>query len=177
MKLCRVLTLIFLSSTMIGAMELEKFYPRTWGYSTHETNTAHQPLIKCFVWGTFIIQDAQGEEHVLCQTDAQRGDMRLWPNGHDRWVWSKTKTKHCPGVQPEDFKHLINDTIAYLILTRGVEGALKTNSRKLTEYLNTLKKEYPNLKVLKLLTPEAVGKYNSLVRLGKNVVGIFHATC
>lgn len=172
-----ITALVVLMAQPSMAMEDNASYSRDWTFESTEKNKTHQPSIKAFAWGIFTIEDTQGKEHTFGAKRNERGYIRLWPNGFDKWDWRTTKTQHHPGVQPEDFKDLLNDNIEALILSRGVENVLHTDSAKLVAFIAELKKENTKLQVLELLTPDAIIEYNKLIGKGKKVVAVLHATC
>jgi len=98
-------------------------------------------------------------------------DFKLWPGGGRPWDWSETGTHHVPGIQPADVVELIEHGSRVVVLSRGMERALRTapETRELLEA-----REVP-FHVEE--TRAAVELYNRLAAQGESVGGLFHSTC
>lgn len=108
-----------------------------------------------------------GEAKTLVNTYR---DVRLWPNHEEGWDWSKTGTRHNPGVQIADLSDFI-DKVDIIVLSQGVDGVLQIKPETL-EYLRKL-----NKKIIVALTPTAVAEYNKLAKQGQLVGALIHTTC
>lgn len=97
-------------------------------------------------------------------------DVKLYPGGAREWDWSKTGTKHSPGIQPADVIDLVENGARIVVLSKGQEGVLRVMPETIT-YL-----EDRDVLVHILKTLEAVDLYNSLT--DKEPVGaLIHSTC
>jgi len=96
-------------------------------------------------------------------------DAVVWYKGSRNWDWNVSGTRHTPGIQIGDLKHLMRCDI--IILSRGVDGRLNVPSATLC-YLEQHNKEVHVLK-----TPDAVRLFNQLLSAGEYVGGLFHSTC
>jgi len=125
-----------------------------------------EPRIKDLSWGKITI--AQGS---LIKTYK---DCRLWPTGSEAWDWSKTGTRHAPGIQFSDFEDLLakHPETNMIILTQGMDNVLQTQSQT----LDRLRTEYPHITVHVANTKKAMGIYNDN-RQTKVIIGLFHSTC
>lgn len=97
-------------------------------------------------------------------------DFKLYPGGGREWDWNETGTRHNPGIQPEDVQELLEHGAEVVILSRGMELALKTKPETL-DYL-----ESRGIRVHVKETNEAVRLYNELAET-ERVGGLFHSTC
>jgi hypothetical protein len=53
-------------------------------------------------------------------------DFKLYPGGGRAWDWRETGTHHVPGIQPADVQELLDHGSKVIILSRGMQLALKT---------------------------------------------------
>ncbi len=119
------------------------------------------PKIESQRWGKIQIQ---GEPESL-------KDAKLFPGGARTWDWNETGTRHNPGIQFADVEELINKGAKVIVLSKGVQEALKVPG----DVIQKLEKQGIEVKVAQ--TEEAVKLYNQLVEQGKAVGGLFHSTC
>ena len=97
-------------------------------------------------------------------------DFKLYPGGGREWDWRETGTQHDPGIQPADVEELLDNGANVVVLSRGMQLALKTSPKT----LEVLKKR--SITVYVKETKEAVEIYNRLAE--ENAVGgLFHSTC
>jgi hypothetical protein len=97
-------------------------------------------------------------------------DFKLYPGGGREWDWRETGTQHDPGIQPADVEELLDNGANVVILSRGMQLALKTSP----ETLEMLRQR--GISVYVKETKEAAEIYNRLAE--KNAVGgLFHSTC
>jgi hypothetical protein len=97
-------------------------------------------------------------------------DFKLYPGGGRAWDWRETGTEHDPGIQPADVQELLDKGADVIVLSRGMQLALKTRP----ETLRLLKERGVTVYVKE--TNEAVALYNELA--GEHAVGgLFHSTC
>ncbi len=97
-------------------------------------------------------------------------DFKLYPGGGRAWDWNETGTQHDPGIQPWDVVELIEHGSEVVVLTRGMELALRTCH----ETLDLLRKR--GIRVFIEETRRAVEIYNELAG-NEAVGGLFHSTC
>lgn len=97
-------------------------------------------------------------------------DFKLYPGGGRAWDWNETGTQHNPGIQPGDVVDLIEHGSEVVVLTRGMELALRT----CPETLDLLRKR--DIRVFIEETRRAVEIYNELAG-NEAVGGLFHSTC
>src|SRR3954466_13899542 len=97
-------------------------------------------------------------------------DFKLYPGGGRAWDWTETGTHHNPGIQIADLKELLEHGSRVVVLSRGMQLALKTSPEAL-RYL--LEKGIP---VHVEETNAAVELYNRLSET-ELVGGLFHSTC
>ncbi len=97
-------------------------------------------------------------------------DFKLYPGGGRGWDWRETGTQHDPGIQPADVEELLDNGTDVIVLSRGMQLALKTSP----ETLELLKKRGVTVYVKE--TKEAVDLYNDLAE-EHAVGGLFHSTC
>lgn len=97
-------------------------------------------------------------------------DFKLYPGGGREWDWRETGTQHDPGIQPADVEELLDNGANVVVLSRGMQLALKTSPKT----LEMLKQR--SITVYVKETKEAVEIYNRLA--DENAVGgLFHSTC
>ncbi len=118
------------------------------------------PKIEKISWG-----------HMTIESVGSGKDFKLWPGGGRQWDWSESNTHHVPGIQPADVEELLEKGSQTVVLSRGMLLMLQTCSAT----LELLKSE--GIKVHVVETQEAVEIYNSLVKQGQAVGGLFHSTC
>lgn len=97
-------------------------------------------------------------------------DFKLYPGGGRAWDWTETGTRHDPGIQIADLEELLERGSRVVVLSRGMQLALKISPEALG-YL--LEKGIP---VHVEETKAAVELYNEL-RETELVGGLFHSTC
>lgn len=98
-------------------------------------------------------------------------DCKVWPGGAKEWDWNLIGTRHQPGIQPIDIEEILAQGVKIMILSRGMELMLHTQSE--TEQM--LQKRGIEYHIEE--TTQAVMLFNELARQGKKVGGIFHSTC
>ncbi len=124
-----------------------------------DSSRARSPRISHVSWGRMEIEGLGAGK-----------DWKLWPGGGRGWDWTETGTHHVPGIQPADIEELLERGSEVLVLTRGMQLALRT----CPETLALL--EERGLPVHVLETREAVRLFNELAR-ERAVGGLFHSTC
>jgi hypothetical protein len=97
-------------------------------------------------------------------------DFKLYPGGGRAWDWNETGTRHVPGIQPADILELLDRGSQVIVLTRGMELALRT----CPETLVLLRDRGIPVHVEE--TRAAVALYNKLAE-DSQVGGLFHSTC
>jgi len=97
-------------------------------------------------------------------------DFKLYPGGGREWDWGETRTHHVPGIQPADVQELLDHGSEVVILSRGMELALRT----CPETLELLRARGIRTHVEE--TNAAVRLYNELAA-SEAVGGLFHSTC
>lgn len=97
--------------------------------------------------------------------------FKLWPGGGRDWDWRETNTQHVPGIQPADVRELLDHGCRTIVLSRGMLLMLQT----CPETLDLLKERRIAVQVAE--TGAAAGIYNSLVKRGEAVGGVFHSSC
>jgi hypothetical protein len=97
-------------------------------------------------------------------------DFKLYPGGGRAWDWNETGTHHVPGIQPADVLELLERGSTVVVLTRGMQRALRT----CPETLRLLADRGITVHVHE--TREAVALYNALAER-EAVGGLFHSTC
>jgi len=112
-----------------------------------------------FRWGQII--DAKGRIFK---------DARLFPGGVEAWDWSKTGTRHEPGVQAADFADLLATKPDVVILSRGVDLVLLVSEPVISFA------QLHVATVLVLQSQQAVTEYNRRIK-SEHVVALIHSTC
>jgi hypothetical protein len=97
-------------------------------------------------------------------------DFKLYPGGGRAWDWTETGTHHDPGIQPADVRELLDHGSEVVVLSRGMERALRT----CPETLALLEERGVRVHVEE--TRAAVALYNELAET-EAVGGLFHSTC
>lgn len=97
-------------------------------------------------------------------------DFKLFPGGGRAWDWSETGTQHVPGIQPADVAELVERGSRVVVLTRGMQRAL----RVCPETLAYLRERDIDVRIEETRT--AVALYNRLASR-EAVGGLFHSTC
>lgn len=124
------------------------------------SETAASPRIEHLAWGHMQVSDLGSGK-----------DFKLWPGGGRAWDWNETGTRHVPGIQPADVEELLARGCRVIVLTRGMQLALKT----CPETLALLEQE--GIRVHVAETRDAAELYNELAARGEAVGGLFHSTC
>jgi len=122
-------------------------------------DTPRSPRISHISWGRMVVEGV-----------GEGKDFKLYPGGGREWDWRETGTQHDPGIQPADVVELLDKGATVLVLSRGMELALKT-SPETTKLL-----EQRGITVHVKETKEGVGLYNQLAET-QAVGGLFHSTC
>lgn len=122
-------------------------------------DTAPSPRISHVSWGRMVIEGV-----------GEGKDFKLYPGGGREWDWSETGTRHAPGIQPADVVELLNRGATVVVLSRGMELALKISP----ETISFLEQRGVTVHVKE--TREAVDLYNELAKT-QAVGGLFHSTC
>ncbi len=122
-------------------------------------NAPRSPRINHISWGRIEVEGVGTGK-----------DFKLYPGGGREWDWRETGTQHDPGIQPADVEELLDNGANVVVLSRGMQLALKTSPKT----LEVLKKR--SITVYVKETKEAVEIYNRLAE--ENAVGgLFHSTC
>lgn len=98
-------------------------------------------------------------------------DFKLFPGGAREWNWNETGTHHVPGIQIADVEELLKHGSKVVVLSKGMQLALKTCSETI-QYLKDR-----NITVYAEETRVAVKMYNSLAERGTPVGALIHSTC
>ncbi len=117
------------------------------------------PRISHISWGRMVVEGV-----------GEGKDFKLYPGGGREWDWRETGTQHDPGIQPADVGELLDKGAMVVVLSRGMELALKT-SPETTKLL-----EQRGITVHVKETKEGVDLYNQLAET-QAVGGLFHSTC
>lgn len=125
-------------------------------------NQIAAPYIKSISWGKLVITQ-KGK-------DTDYKDAKVWPTQARNWNWKETGTEHQPGIQIADIQEFIDD-VDIVILTRGMDLILQVPQETL-DYITKLGKSFRVGQ-----TADMVKEYNTLVKKGKKVGGVFHSTC
>ena len=122
-------------------------------------NAPRSPRINHISWGRIEVEGVGTGK-----------DFKLYPGGGREWDWRETGTQHDPGIQPADVEELLDNGANVVVLSRGMQLALKTSPKT----LEMLKQR--GITVYVKETKEAVEIYNRLAE--ENAVGgLFHSTC
>lgn len=122
-------------------------------------NAPRSPRINHISWGRIEVEGVGTGK-----------DFKLYPGGGREWDWRETGTQHDPGIQPADVEELLDNGANVVVLSRGMQLALKTSPKT----LEMLKQR--SITVYVKETKEAVEIYNRLA--DENAVGgLFHSTC
>jgi hypothetical protein len=98
-------------------------------------------------------------------------DAKLWPGGARDWDWTETGTDHSPGIRPDDVDELLDAGAEIIVLSQGQQERLKV----MDETLARIEERGATAEVLP--TPQAVERYNDLVRDRRPVGALIHSTC
>jgi hypothetical protein len=98
-------------------------------------------------------------------------DFKAFPGGAEPWDWSKTRTRHRPGIQVSDVQDLLGRGATSIVLSLGMHARLVVANETL-DYLAA-----QNVAVRVAPTPDAVAIYNSLAEAGERVGALFHSAC
>ena len=120
---------------------------------------AKSPRVTHVSWGRMEVQGI-----------GKARDFKLYPGGGREWDWTETNTHHIPGIQPADVQELLDHGSEVVVLSRGMDLALRT----CPETLALL--EARGIPVHVEETRAAVGRYNELAETTA-VGGLFHSTC
>ena len=118
------------------------------------------PIILRSSWGHVEAEGLGGEK-----------DVKLWPGGGRAWDWRETGTEHDPGIQFADVAELLAHGAEIVVLSRGRELRLRTDSSTLDELAEH------RVDVRQDETQAAIETYNELAGRGLRVGGLFHSTC
>lgn len=176
----------------------QKIQNREWKYTfTPPADKKNVPFITDAQFGKTILS-YRGD---LCQFPGLEldKDLLLYSQASekgsvDSWKWNKIstiskQTNHSNGIQADEISsrhNWLNDderqSLEAIILTMGVENALRTDARQdtLHSYLSSAEFTtlFPNAKTVYVLpSPEAAELYNTLAAQGKHVLMFYHATC
>ena len=122
-------------------------------------DTPRSPRISHISWGRMVVEGV-----------GEGKDFKLYPGGGREWDWRETGTQHDPGIQPADVEELLDKGATVVVLSRGMELALKTRPE------TTRLLEQRGITVHMKETKEGVDLYNQLVET-QAVGGLFHSTC
>ena len=123
------------------------------------TKELRSPRITDHSWGRLVVDNRDRYK-----------DAKLYPGGSRRWDWKETGTDHVPGIQPADVQELLDHGAKVVVLSRGVQNALRVRS----DTIEMLKKNGVVVHVFQ--TDAAIRLYNEL-RQNEPVGGLFHTTC
>jgi len=122
-------------------------------------DTPRSPRISHISWGRMVVEGV-----------GEGKDFKLYPGGGREWDWRETGTQHDPGIQPADVDELLDKGATIVVLSRGMELALKTRPE------TTRLLEQRGITVHMKETKEGVDLYNQLAET-QAVGGLFHSTC
>ncbi len=122
-------------------------------------DTPRSPRISHISWGRMVVEGV-----------GEGKDFKLYPGGGREWNWRETGTQHDPGIQPADVEELLDKGATVVVLSRGMELALKTRPE------TTRLLEQRGITVHMKETKEGVDLYNQLAET-RAVGGLFHSTC
>ncbi len=122
-------------------------------------DTPRSPRISHISWGRMVVEGV-----------GEGKDFKLYPGGGREWNWRETGTQHDPGIQPADVEELLDKGATVVVLSRGMELALKTRPE------TTRLLEQRGITVHMKETKEGVDLYNQLAET-QAVGGLFHSTC
>ncbi len=122
-------------------------------------DTPRSPRISHISWGRMVVEGV-----------GEGKDFKLYPGGGREWDWRETGTQHDPGIQPADVEELLDKGATVVVLSRGMELALKTRPE------TTRLLEQRGITVHMKETKEGVDLYNQLAET-QAVGGLFHSTC
>ena len=122
-------------------------------------DTPRSPRISHISWGRMVVEGV-----------GEGKDFKLYPGGGREWDWRETGTQHDPGIQPADVEELLDKGATVVVLSRGMELALKTRPE------TTRLLEQRGITVCIKETKEGVDLYNQLAET-QGVGGLFHSTC
>jgi hypothetical protein len=123
------------------------------------TTMANSPRVLRISWGRMEVEGLGAGK-----------DFKLYPGGGVEWDWSRTGTRHSPGIQPADVEDLLARGATTVVLSRGMEQRLEIDPR--TRRL--LDERGVTVHIAE--TTEAVRIYNELAAT-EPVGGLFHSTC
>ncbi|MFQ6614800.1 MAG: MTH938/NDUFAF3 family protein [Fidelibacterota bacterium] len=116
----------------------------------------------------FIASHRWGEIRL---SDGRRfKDVRLWPGGAEAWDWTKTGTRHSPGIQIADLRDCLKENVRCVILSRGRLNRLRVPDALVASL------EAKGLEVQVLSTDQAIAAYNEAI-LHQPVAALIHSTC
>lgn len=98
-------------------------------------------------------------------------DAKLFPGGAREWNWKETNTRHVPGIQIADVEELLQHGSRIIILSKGMELALRTAPETIAYLKNKRVVTYAEE------SNDAVELYNTLARRGEPVGALIHSTC
>lgn len=124
------------------------------------TQVLTSPRIDHFEWGRL---DVAGFAQPF-------KDAKLYPGGACEWDWSKTGTRHDPGIQPADVLEVLDHGARVIVLSKGVHERLGV----CPETLDLLAQR--GIEVHVLQTEQAVTRYNELAAT-QAVGALIHSTC
>ena len=121
---------------------------------------AESPIVSSIEWGKIEV-DGFGTMK----------DAKLFPQGAREWNWNETNTRHVPGIQIADVQELLDHGARIVVLSKGMELALRT-CPKTIEYLKN-----KDIQVYSEESNFAVELYNKLAERGEPVGALIHSTC
>lgn len=120
---------------------------------------APSPMVNTVSWGRMEVEGL-----------APGKDFMLFPGGGREWDWSRTGTRHSPGIGIADVAELLEHGATAVVLSRGMRLQLQVPESTLV-YL-----AQHDVAVHVAETTEAVRHYNVLAET-EPVGGLFHSTC
>jgi hypothetical protein len=120
------------------------------------------PRIETVEWGRMTVTGPAGT--------MEGKDFVLYPGGGHEWDWSRSGTRHQPGIQPADVAELLDHGATVVVLSRGMQLRLEVDPATLALL------DERGVKAHVAETREAVRLYNELAAT-QPVGGLFHSTC
>lgn len=125
-----------------------------------------KPEIIELKWGQIVV--------AMDNTNKIYKDCRIWNNGSSSWDWSKTGTRHKPGIQFADLADLLcqyPDT-EIIIFSSGMDKQLDIHP----DTMKLVTEKYPKVTIYRDDTKAAVKLYGEL-RKKHTIIALLHSTC
>lgn len=127
--------------------------------SEQDRSEKRSPRITHLSWGYMELEGLGGGR-----------DFKVYPGGGREWDWAETGMHHVPGIQPLDVQELLEHGSRVVVLSRGMQLALRTSP----ETIKMLREKGVAYYIEE--TKAAVNLYNRLAAT-EAVGGLFHSTC